>query len=75
MSGVALTAALVLTVANVARHHRPIELIVQLTVLAVIVMQIARTVSRHRALVPVRRASPTRPGNDGNGSPVRSHGR
>lgn len=50
LSGAVLTAALVLTVASATRHHRPIELIVQLAMFVVITTRIAHVVTQHRAL-------------------------
>ena len=50
LNGVVLTAALLLTAASVARHHRPIEFVVHLALLALIATRIARSVTQHRAL-------------------------
>lgn len=44
VSGVALGAALLLTAVNTIRHHRPIEIVVQLLLLAVISMSAFRLV-------------------------------
>jgi len=49
VSVVVLAAALVLTVVSTVRHHRPLELVVQVAVLAIIALRITRVVTRHRA--------------------------
>lgn len=49
VSGVVLAAALLLTIVSVARHHRPLELMVQLAVLVLISLRIARTAAARRA--------------------------
>lgn len=46
LSGVALTAALLLTAVSLIRHHDPIELVVQLAVLALVTTRIAGVVRR-----------------------------
>jgi hypothetical protein len=51
LSGVVLAAALLLTAVSVARHHDPIELLVQVALLAIITRRIVRLIGRHRALV------------------------
>ena len=51
LSGVVLAAALLLTAVSVARHHDPIELLVQVALLALITRRIVRLIGRHRALV------------------------
>jgi hypothetical protein len=50
VSGVALAAALLLTFVSVVRHHRPLELVVQLAVLVLITLRMARAAAafRHR---------------------------
>ena len=48
VSGVVLAAALLMTAVSVARHHRPLELIVQLALLALIFLRMARTAARYR---------------------------
>ena len=50
VSGVVLTAGLLLTAVSVVRHHRPIEVVVHLALLALIATRIARSVTQHRAL-------------------------
>lgn len=57
VSEVVLAAALLLTAASIARHHRPIELVVQLALFTLIATRIARAVARHRALAPAQRDS------------------
>ena len=52
LSGVALAAALLLTAVSVARHHDPIELLVQLALLGFITWRIVRLITRHRTLAP-----------------------
>lgn len=49
LSGVALGAALLLTTVNAVRHHHPIEVIVQLTLLAVITMSAYRLLKTARS--------------------------
>ncbi|MEO6713823.1 MAG: hypothetical protein ABIM89_10390, partial [Mycobacteriales bacterium] len=49
VSGVALAAALVLTAANLVRHHRPVELAVNVSVLMLIAVLSARILRRHRS--------------------------
>lgn len=49
VSGVALAAALLLTAVNTLRHHRPLELVVQLTLLAVISVTAVRLVKHGRS--------------------------
>lgn len=48
VSGVVLAASLVLTIVNALRHHRPLELVVHLTLLVLISMVAVRLVARHR---------------------------
>lgn len=55
VSAVVLGAALLLTAVSVTRHHRPLELVVQLAVLVFIVARMVRLASRYRALGSVRR--------------------
>ena len=50
LAAVALVAAFVLTVANLARHHRPIELVVIACVLALVAASINRVIRQHRDL-------------------------
>lgn len=50
VSGVMLSAALLLILVSLARHHRPIELAVQLALGVFITGRILRTVARRRAL-------------------------
>lgn len=52
LSGVVLAAALLLTAASVARHHDPIELVVQVALLGLITRRIVRLITRHRILAP-----------------------
>ena len=42
VSGVVLAAALLLIIVSIARHHRPLELVVELSVLALISLRAAR---------------------------------
>lgn len=48
LSGVVLAAALLLTAVSVARHHDPIELLVQLALLSLITRRIVRLVTRQQ---------------------------
>ena len=48
VAAVALVAAFVLTVANLVRHHRPIEIVVILGVLVLVAGSINRVVRQHR---------------------------
>lgn len=48
VGGVALAAALLLTVVNVVRHHRPIELVVNVLVFVLITACIARVLRAYR---------------------------
>jgi hypothetical protein len=48
LSGVVLAAALLLTAVSVARHHDPIELLVQAALLGLITWRIVRLLTRHR---------------------------
>ena len=48
LSGVVLTAALLLTVVGIARHHDPTELLVQVTVLVLISRRVVRLATRRR---------------------------
>lgn len=59
VSSVALTAALALTAASVARHHGRVEIAVQLALLVLIAMRIAGVVARLRAVR--RNERPTTP--------------
>ena len=52
LSGVVLAAALLLTTVSVARHHDPIELLVQVALLGLITWRIVRLVARYRTLAP-----------------------
>lgn len=48
LSGVVLAAALLLMVVGMARHHDPTELLVQITVLALISRRVVRLATRRR---------------------------
>lgn len=51
ISGVALAAALALTIVSTARHHDPVELTAQVALLVLIVARVLRLITRHRSLV------------------------
>lgn len=59
LSGVALAAAVLLTAVSVGRHHGPIEVLAQLTLLLLIAARIARLISVRRALVAPQPNRPT----------------
>jgi hypothetical protein len=54
VGNVALAAALLLTAANVVRHHQPLELAVQLALLVLLATRIARAITTHRSHAPAR---------------------
>jgi len=51
ISGVALAAAIALTIVSITRHHDPVELIAQGALLVLIVARVCRLITRHRSLV------------------------
>lgn len=51
VSGVALAAALALTIVSVARYHDPVEQVVQGTLLVLIGARVLRLITRYRTLV------------------------
>lgn len=74
LSGAVLAAALLLTAVSIIRHHRPLELAIQLAVLAVISIRVL-LVYRHHSGRPAQPDRPSKPGDDRNGPPVRARGR
>jgi hypothetical protein len=62
ISGVALAAALLFTAVGVARHHHPIERLVQLALLALISWRIVRL---RRSVAPCMRVNGHTNGTDG----------